>query len=79
MMTKMKVSNLKANFKVEIPTFDGSIDVKNLDDWIEHRETYFTLYSYASKEKLTFATLKLSKHTLTWWKSVRKQGGRELS
>jgi len=69
---KGSFQNLKIDFKVEIPTYDGKIDVDKLDDWLERLETYFTLYGYTSREKITFATLKLSAHALSWWKSYRK-------
>ena len=63
---KNSYQNLKIDFRVEIPVYDGSVDVERLDDWIERMETYFTLYGYSSKEKIMFATLKLSGHALTW-------------
>ena len=58
--------NLKIDFKMEIPVYDGSVNVQRLDDWIERMEMYFTLYGYSSKEKIVFATLKLSGHAFTW-------------
>ncbi|KAL6191619.1 hypothetical protein ACLB2K_038009 [Fragaria x ananassa] len=69
---KDSLRNLKIDFKVEIPMYDGSVNVEKLDDWIERLDTYFTLYGYSSKEKIIFATLKLSVHALSWWKSYRK-------
>ena len=70
---KDSLRNLKVDFKVEIPMYDGSVNVEKLDDWIERLDTYFTLYGYSSKEKIIFATLKLSVHALSWWKSYRKR------
>ena len=32
---KNSYQNLKIDFKVEIPVYDGSVDVERLDDWIE--------------------------------------------
>lgn len=61
-----KASKLEVDVKVVIPTFGESFDIEKLDDWIEHLETYFTLYDYLSKEKLSFVKLKLSNHALTW-------------
>lgn len=43
----------KVYFKVEMPTFDGNIDIKKVDDWTERLGTYFTFYDYSLKEKLT--------------------------
>ncbi|KAL6228354.1 hypothetical protein ACLB2K_002304 [Fragaria x ananassa] len=77
---KDSLQNLKIDFKVEIPMYDGSVNVEKLDDWIERLETYFTLYGYSSKEKIIFATLKLSVHALSWWKSYRKHNkGEDVS
>ncbi|KAL6191556.1 hypothetical protein ACLB2K_037946 [Fragaria x ananassa] len=74
---KGSFQNLKIDFKVEIPMYDGSVNVEKLDDWIERLETYFTLYNYLSEEKIIFATLKLSAHALTWWKSYKKSSDGE--
>ncbi|ONK76185.1 uncharacterized protein A4U43_C03F24840 [Asparagus officinalis] len=76
---KNSYQNLKIDFKVEIPVYDGSIDVERLDDWIERMETYFTLYSYSSKEKIVFAALKLSGHMLMWCKPYCKQEKKAVS
>nr|XP_011463525.1 PREDICTED: uncharacterized protein LOC105351274 [Fragaria vesca subsp. vesca] len=64
--------NLKIDFKIEVPMYDGSVNVDKLDDWMECLDTYFTFHRFTSKEKITYATLKLSSHALTWWKSYRK-------
>lgn len=37
-------------------------------------ETYYSSYGYSSRENITFATLKLLKHSLTWGKYYRKEG-----
>lgn len=65
-----KVSSLKVNFMIEISKLHGSIDVAKLDDWIECLEIYSNIYGYSSKEKLTLVRTKLSKHVLSWLKSV---------
>jgi len=68
-----KIHNLKVDFKVDMPMYDGTVDVDKLDDWIERLETYFTVYDYKSSQKITVAVLKLSKDALTWWKAFRRQ------
>lgn len=75
---KGSFQNLRIDFKVEIPVYDGRVDVERLDDWVERLETYFALYGYTSKEKITFATLKLSSHALTWWKSYKRNSNEEV-
>lgn len=35
--------NLKIDLKVEIPLYDGTVDVEKLDEWIERFQTYLSL------------------------------------
>lgn len=73
-MTRDRVSQrpFKVEAKIDIPTFDGTIDVEKLDSWIDQLETYFTLYGFSSTEKVAFARLKLTSHALAWWNSHLK-------
>ena len=59
----------KVEARIDIPTYDGSIDAEKLDSWLSQLETYFDLYGYNSEAKVSFARLKLTNHALTWWKS----------
>ncbi|XP_038973019.1 uncharacterized protein LOC120105044 [Phoenix dactylifera] len=62
----------KVEARIDIPTFDGTVDAEKLDSWIDQLETYFTLYGFSSHEKVAFARLKLSSHALAWWNSYLK-------
>ncbi|KAI3729805.1 hypothetical protein L6452_18475 [Arctium lappa] len=62
----------KVEARIDIPTFDGTIDVEKLDYWIDQLETCFTLYGFSSNEKVSFARLKLTSHALAWWNSHLK-------
>ncbi|KAJ9542817.1 hypothetical protein OSB04_029323 [Centaurea solstitialis] len=62
----------KVEARIDIPTFDDTIDAEKLDSWIDQLETYFTLYGFSSKEKVSFARLKLTSHALAWWNSHLK-------
>ncbi|KAM5558046.1 hypothetical protein ABKV19_020004, partial [Rosa sericea] len=35
--------------------------------------TYYTIYEYNNRQMINFATLKLTKHALTWWKGYNKR------
>ncbi|KAF6155884.1 hypothetical protein GIB67_039215, partial [Kingdonia uniflora] len=37
------ICNLRINFKIEIPVFDGSVNAEKLDNWFDRLETYFSL------------------------------------
>lgn len=63
---------LKIDFKINIPIYKGDIDVKQLDNWVDTFETYFTKFKYSNSQKIKFASLKLSSHALTCWKSYQR-------
>ncbi|KAA8534380.1 hypothetical protein F0562_031869 [Nyssa sinensis] len=48
-----KLRPFKVEARVEIPTFDGTVDTEKLDSWIDQLETYFTLYGFSSTEKIS--------------------------
>nr|CAD1817817.1 unnamed protein product [Ananas comosus var. bracteatus] len=54
-----RLKPFKVEAKIEIPNYDGIVDIEKLDAWIDQLETYFDLYNYSNAEKLTFAKLKL--------------------
>ncbi|GKB63813.1 hypothetical protein Tco_0919999 [Tanacetum coccineum] len=59
----------KVEAKIDIPTYDGTIDAEKRDSWLDWLETYFTLYGFASSDKVVFARSKLTSHALAWWNS----------
>ncbi|PWA78179.1 hypothetical protein CTI12_AA215080 [Artemisia annua] len=59
----------KVEAKIDITTYDGTIDAKKLDSWLDHLETYFTLYGFRSSEKVVFARQKLTSRALALWNS----------
>ncbi|PWA72915.1 hypothetical protein CTI12_AA265000 [Artemisia annua] len=58
--------------KIDISTYDGTIDTEKLDSWLDQLDTYFPLYGFRSNEKVVFARLKLTSHVLAWWNSQLK-------
>nr|GEV77433.1 hypothetical protein [Tanacetum cinerariifolium] len=62
----------KVEARIDIPTYDGTIDAEKLDSWIDQLETYFTLYGFSSSDKVVYAWLKLTSHALAWWNSQLK-------
>ncbi|GKC73147.1 hypothetical protein Tco_1119030 [Tanacetum coccineum] len=62
----------KVEARIDIPSYDGTVDTEKLDSWIDQLETYFTLYGLSSTEKVSFARLKLTSHALAWWNSFLK-------
>ncbi|GJV93816.1 hypothetical protein Tco_1541629 [Tanacetum coccineum] len=51
----------KVEAKIDIPTYDGTIDAGKLDSWLDQLATYFSLYGFRSSDK--------------WWWVVVVYGG----
>lgn len=51
---------------INIPSYDGSINTKVLDLWIEQLNIYFDLYDYNNENRVMLARLKLIEYTLIW-------------
>ncbi|GJU74760.1 ribonuclease H-like domain-containing protein [Tanacetum coccineum] len=58
----------KVEARIDISTYDGTVDAEKLHSWINELETYFTLYGFSSSDK----RLKLTSHALAWWNSQLK-------
>ncbi|BFG20882.1 hypothetical protein CerSpe_071560 [Prunus speciosa] len=71
--SKTSMNGLKIDVKIDILVYDGKINTEKLDNWIDQLETYYTIYEYNNHESINFATLKLTKHALTWWKAYNKR------
>nr|GFB64478.1 hypothetical protein [Tanacetum cinerariifolium] len=69
----------KVEARIDIMTYDGTIDAEKVNSWINQLETYFTLYGFCSKEKVIFARIKLVSHALAWWNSMLKRLSEEVT
>lgn len=47
-----------------IQPFNGNIDAVETEAWLDQLETYFNIHAYMTKEKVTFARLKLFWHVV---------------
>ena len=62
----------KVEEKIDIPIYDGVVDARSSDCWLEQLETNFTIYGCNTIHNVyiavcCFTRLKLTKHTLIWW------------
>ncbi|GKD29128.1 hypothetical protein Tco_1239906, partial [Tanacetum coccineum] len=44
----------KVEAKIDIPTYDGTIDAEKLDSWLDQLATYFTIYGFRSSDKWSY-------------------------
>ncbi|GKA42329.1 hypothetical protein Tco_0734989 [Tanacetum coccineum] len=55
----------KVEARIDIPSYDGTVDAEKLDPWLDQLETYFTLYGFTSTEK-------------SRWHNLRQQRGQSV-
>ena len=64
---------LKLDVKFQLPTYDGELDTKNLDNWVRQLEVYCRIQRIVDDEtKIQLASLKLGGTSLIWWKIKTK-------
>ena len=53
---------------MEIPTYEGSLNAKELMDWIKSLDKYFDYEEEVDdKKKVKFAVTRLKGHVAIWW------------
>jgi hypothetical protein len=52
---------------LDIPLFQGLIDVDVVDKWLNLLEGYFWIHNFSDREKITFSLLKVVPHVKDWW------------
>jgi hypothetical protein len=50
-------SPFKVHVNFDIPVFEGQIDAKALDKWLNLLEGYFSVHNFSDRENITFAFL----------------------
>jgi hypothetical protein len=51
----------KVEEKLEIPMYDGQINVEVLDNWLKQLEVYFGLYQIQETQQISFSHLKMTR------------------
>ena len=57
--------------KIEIPMYEGNLDVEELLDWIREMEKYFAYEEVDDEKKVKHVVTKLKGHTTLWWDERR--------
>jgi hypothetical protein len=78
------MSLLKLDVKFQLPTYDGELDAKKLDNWVRQLEVYCRIQNIVDEEtKIQLASLKLGGTNLIWWESRTrdnlKKSGKTIS
>lgn len=61
--------------KIEVPTFCGNLNLKELIYWIKAIEEYFEFEEVEDTKKVRFAKTNLKVHASIWWKEIQIERG----
>ena len=64
-------SQLKLKHKMEVSNFLGTLNTKDLIDWIGELEEYFELEEIEDPLRVRLAQTKLKGHAAIWWKELQ--------
>jgi hypothetical protein len=62
---------MSSKTKMEIPAYEGSLDVEELLDWIRALDTYFDYEYIEEHKKVRHAVTRLKGHATLWWDELQ--------
>ena len=57
----------------EFPTYDGSLFVEHLIEWISELDNYFDFDEVEEDKRVKLVVTRLKGHTSLWWDSVQAE------
>jgi hypothetical protein len=65
------ISRMSSKTKMDIPTYEGSLNAEELLDWIRAMDTYFDYEDVEEDKKVRHAVTKLKGHAALWWDELQ--------
>ena len=65
------ISRMSSKTKMDIPTYEGSLDAEELLDWIRALDTYFDYEDIEEDKKVRHVVTKLKGHAALWWEELQ--------
>jgi hypothetical protein len=65
------VARMSAKVKMDIPVYEGNLDVEELLDWIRALDTYFDYEDIEEDKKVRHAITRLKGHAALWWDELQ--------
>jgi hypothetical protein len=65
------VARMGAKVKMDIPVYEGNLDVEDLIDWIRDLDTYFDYEDIEEDKKVKHAVMRLKGHATLWWDELQ--------
>jgi hypothetical protein len=65
------VARIGARAKMDIPMYEGNLDVEELLDWIRYLDRYFECEDVEEDKKVKHAITRLKGHVTLWWDELQ--------
>jgi hypothetical protein len=65
------VARMSTKVKMDIPVYEGNLDVEELLDWIRALDTYFDYEDIEEDKKVRHAITRLKGHAALWWDELQ--------
>jgi hypothetical protein len=59
--------------RMEVPMYEGNLNVDELMDWISTMDKYFEYENVADEKKVKFVVTRMKGHALLWWDGVQAE------
>jgi hypothetical protein len=67
------IVKLGARAKIEIPMYEGNLDVEELLDWIRSMDKYFDYEDVDEEKKVRHVVTRLKGHATLWWDELQAE------
>jgi hypothetical protein len=65
------IARMGARAKMDIPIYEGNLDVEELLDWIRSLDTYFDYEDVEEDKKVKHVVTRLKGHAALWWDELQ--------
>ena len=65
------IARMGARAKMDIPVYEGNLDVEELLDWIRALDTYFDYEDVEEDKKFKHVVTHLKGHAASWWDELK--------
>jgi hypothetical protein len=65
------VARMGAKAKMDIPVYEGNLDVDEILDWIRALDTYFDYEDVEEDKKVKHVVMRLKGHAALWWDGLQ--------
>jgi hypothetical protein len=65
------IARMGAREKMEIPVYEGNLDVEEILDWIRALDTYFDYEDVEEDKKVKHVVTRLKGHATLWWDELQ--------